>query len=63
MADTASPMAALIRVVIDRATLDRLYKLGLIRADDDLEEQAEALATALSRLSQEALAHGVQIRR
>jgi hypothetical protein len=54
--------AALIDLVVDRQTLDRLYALGVIHPDDEPEDQAEALATALSRLSQVAVAHGLQIR-
>jgi hypothetical protein len=56
-------LAAMIRLEVDRETLGRLYQLGLIRADDAPEAQAEDLASALSRLSQEAMAYGIQIRR
>jgi hypothetical protein len=58
----ADDIAALIDLTVDRQTLNRLYALGLIRADDEPEEQAEALALALSTLSKIAVAHGIQVR-
>ena len=53
--------AAFIDLIVDQETLDRLYSLGLIRADDEPEDQAEALAEALSKLSQAAVAHGIHL--
>jgi hypothetical protein len=57
----ADDIAALVDLMVDRQTMARLYALGLIRADDEPEDQAEALALALSTLSKIAVAHGLRV--
>jgi hypothetical protein len=54
-------IAALIDLAIDRATMSRLYMLGLLSVDDEAEDQAEALAEALSTLSRIAVDHGIRV--
>jgi hypothetical protein len=57
--DSASSIAARLRISIDELTMSRLYNLGVIRPATEVED----LLSALPFLAEAAMKHGLRLSR
>jgi len=51
--------AALLRIAIDEKTMSRLYRIGVVRPDNEVED----LCSALSFLAEIVVKHGLRLSR